>query len=96
MTLVCHLIPVDRLVSSAIDDRSRSVDRAGYRVTNTSDGNSAHGEVTRGYVRDVAAVSGRVIQADDVGHASLRDGVVQHHIRPASKSSLPDILDVRL
>ena len=68
MTVVCHLIPVDRLASFAFDDPARSVGRAGYLVAYASDGNAAYGKVGGSDADDAATVGCHVVQSYDVWH----------------------------
>lgn len=82
MTVVGDLDAVDSVMLFAFDDRPHAVHRTGALVADAGDGIAADGEMSCGHTHNRAAVTGWIVQADDVRHDLSRSKEAFRRIPP--------------
>jgi len=85
MAVISNRLAIYRLHRLALHNSAVTVDRACTCVANAGDGDTANGEMGCGDGNDLAAVAGRIVQADDVRHGCLspnyfRPRCLPHHL----------------
>ena len=89
VTIVRDRFAINCVMLVAFYNRADAVTGTGARVADTGDGNAADGEMSRRHARYRAAVTGRVVQADDVRHGRSRSKVALRRIPPTPTWTRP-------
>lgn len=89
MTVIDDRLAIDCVMLVAFYNRAEAVYGTGARVADTGDGNAADGKMSRRHARYRAAVTGRVVQADDVTHGRSRSKLALRRIPPTPTLTRP-------